>query len=54
VKVPDEQEVTSHQRRQSFRAGSRAAATEERAAADPLAWQSSILSLTLEELQNSL
>ncbi|GJN17098.1 hypothetical protein PR202_gb04138 [Eleusine coracana subsp. coracana] len=55
VKVPDEQEVTSHQRGQSFRAGSRAAAAEEPAVEDnPLARQSSILSLTLEELQNSL
>ncbi|KAK3166029.1 hypothetical protein QOZ80_1AG0040630 [Eleusine coracana subsp. coracana] len=55
VKVPDEQEVTSHQRGQSFRAGSRAAtAAQEPSSDNPLARQSSILSLTLEELQNSL
>lgn len=53
VKVLDEQEVTSHQRGQTFRAVSRVAAAED-PAADPLARQSSILSLTLEELQNSL
>jgi ABA responsive element binding factor len=52
VTALDEQEVTSHQRDQSYRAGSRAAA--EAAAEDPLARQSSIMSLTLEELQNSL
>ncbi|XP_062208665.1 bZIP transcription factor ABI5 homolog isoform X2 [Phragmites australis] len=50
VKVLNEQEVTSHQRDQSVRAGTSAA--EEQS--DPLALQSSILSLTLEELQNSL
>lgn len=54
VKCVDEQEVTSHQRGQSFRAGSTRAAAAEEPAADPLARQSSILSLTLEELQNSL
>jgi len=46
VKALDEQEVTSQQR-----ARTSAAATEEQ---DPLARQSSIMSLTLEELQNSL
>jgi ABA responsive element binding factor len=47
VRALDEQEVTSQQR-----AGrTSAAATEEQ---DPLARQSSIMSLTLEELQNSL
>ncbi|KAL6616410.1 hypothetical protein ACP70R_038680 [Stipagrostis hirtigluma subsp. patula] len=50
AKALDEQEVTSHQRDEGGRAGTSAA--EEQA--DPLARQSSILSLTLEELQNSL
>ncbi|WVZ68085.1 hypothetical protein U9M48_017075 [Paspalum notatum var. saurae] len=45
VKVLDEQEVTSHQRDD---------AEEPQQEADPLAPQSSIMSLTLEELQNSL
>ncbi|KAF8717079.1 hypothetical protein HU200_026190 [Digitaria exilis] len=50
----DEQEVTSHQRDQGVRArpGGAAAAAEEQA--DQLARQASIMSLTLEELQNSL
>ncbi|CAL4960343.1 unnamed protein product [Urochloa decumbens] len=57
VKVLDEQEVTSHQRvdQQGARARiSSAAAAEDQQAADPLARQSSIMSLTLEELQSSL
>ncbi|OEL18311.1 Protein ABSCISIC ACID-INSENSITIVE 5 [Dichanthelium oligosanthes] len=52
VKVLDEQEVTSHQRDRA-RASSAGAAAEEQAA-DPLVRQASIMSLTLEELQNSL
>ncbi|CAL4946481.1 unnamed protein product [Urochloa decumbens] len=50
VKVLDEQEVTSHQRARI----SSAAAVEDQQAADRLARQSSIMSLTLEELQSSL
>ncbi|KAF8775255.1 hypothetical protein HU200_004659 [Digitaria exilis] len=52
----DEQEVTSHQHDQGVRArpGGAAAAEEEEDQADQLARQASIMSLTLEELQNSL
>ncbi|NP_001296980.1 protein ABSCISIC ACID-INSENSITIVE 5 [Setaria italica] len=52
VKVLDEQEVTSHQRDQGLRARISGVAAEDQA--DPLARQASIMSLTLEELQNSL
>ncbi|XP_066310268.1 bZIP transcription factor ABI5 homolog [Miscanthus floridulus] len=52
VKALDEQEVTSQQRDQGARA--RTSAAEELQVVDPLARQSSIMSLTLEELQNSL
>ncbi|KAL6840090.1 hypothetical protein ACP4OV_029900 [Aristida adscensionis] len=48
ARAPDEQEVTSHQRDEGGGAG------EERMDADSLARQSSIMSLTLEELQSSL
>ncbi|TVU36423.1 hypothetical protein EJB05_18356, partial [Eragrostis curvula] len=54
AKVLDEQEVTSHQRGQSQSVGAGSNAAAEAEPADPLARQSSILSLTLEELQNSL
>ncbi|KAL5222891.1 hypothetical protein ABZP36_027604 [Zizania latifolia] len=50
VEVADEQEVTSQERDQSV--GTKADGEELQV--DPLARQSSILSLTLEELQNSL
>ncbi|CAO1946661.1 unnamed protein product [Urochloa humidicola] len=53
--ILDEQEVTSHQRdQQGVRARISSAAAEDQRAADPLARQSSIMSLTLEELQSSL
>ncbi|KAG8054674.1 hypothetical protein GUJ93_ZPchr0001g31598 [Zizania palustris] len=51
VEVADDQEVTSQERDQS---GGAKTDGEELQAAAPLARQSSILSLTLEELQNSL
>ncbi|CAO2182270.1 unnamed protein product [Urochloa humidicola] len=56
VKVLDEQEVTSHQRDQQGVRAARisSAAAEDQQAPDPLARQSSIMSLTLEELQSSL
>ncbi|CAO1942361.1 unnamed protein product [Urochloa humidicola] len=54
--ILDEQEVTSHQRdqQQGVRPRISSAAAEDQQAADPLARQSSIMSLTLEELQSSL
>jgi ABA responsive element binding factor len=54
VQVPDEQEVTSHQRDQGVRAGISGGAAAGDQEADPLARQASIMSLTLEELQSSL